>query len=53
VSFYVEVDPAALADYQRLGPDERRAVREKLGALVLSGIPEDAEIVVGKRMPTA
>jgi len=27
--------------------------REKLGALVLSGIPEDAEIVVGKRMPAA
>jgi mRNA-degrading endonuclease RelE of RelBE toxin-antitoxin system len=49
VSFYVEVDPAALADYQRLGSDDRRTVREKLGALVLSGIPEDAEIVVGEK----
>lgn len=49
MSFYVEVDPAALADYQRLADDDRRAVRKTLGALVLRGTPEDAEIVPAEK----
>jgi hypothetical protein len=49
VSFHVEIDPAALADYGRLGAQDQRAVREALGALVLNGIPLEAEIVAGEK----
>jgi mRNA-degrading endonuclease RelE of RelBE toxin-antitoxin system len=49
MSFHVEVDPAALADYRRLDPADRRVVREVLGALVLDGVPVDAEIIAGEK----
>jgi hypothetical protein len=49
MSFHVEVDPAALADYHRLPPADRHLVREVMGSMVLSGVPVDAEIVAGEK----
>jgi hypothetical protein len=49
MSFHVEIDPAALVDYEQLSPPEHRIVREALGALVLGGVPVDAEIIAAEK----
>ena len=43
MSRHIELDPAALRDYEQLPSADQARVRDVLGALLLAGIPADSE----------
>jgi hypothetical protein len=45
VSFHVELDPAALRDYERLPSPDQALVRDVIGRLVVTGMPDTSEAV--------